>query len=45
MPVDAAIVLAPRFTTLVGSKGFTTPPLDVSGFTARSSRSGGVRSG
>lgn len=33
MPVDASIVFAPRFTTLVGAKAVTTLALDVSGFT------------
>lgn len=30
MPVDASIVFAPPFTTLVGAKTFTTLPLNVS---------------
>lgn len=33
MPVDASIVFAPRFTTLIGAKEFETLPIDVSGFT------------
>ena len=32
MSVDASIVFLPRFTTLVGAKTFTTPPVDVTSF-------------